>query len=219
MRKFFQPIDKRSRESMVGFLSGHFRYNTMNSWNQSTSYACNMKIHNLGLDSDITNKLYDMIQTREFYDPMDDLMHDFAEQHHYMWQAGMNGRSAGYLVLYQGGKEPSGYKSFCPSCGQKNFTSTTETGNICGVCGLPSRLDFTQTHMKVFTQPGLSTDMYEEFEDWETWQLKERVDLIQKFDKLADAMVQEALYMANHLDVEEETVYVPETRRVLVFGS
>ncbi len=44
MRTFYTPVDLRSRADMTGFLKKHFRYHTMNSWNRSTSYACNLKI-------------------------------------------------------------------------------------------------------------------------------------------------------------------------------
>ena len=39
MKKFFTPVDLRSRAAMTAYLDGHFRYPTMNSWNQATSYA------------------------------------------------------------------------------------------------------------------------------------------------------------------------------------
>ena len=53
-------------------------------------------------------------------DELKELMDNFAAEHNYRWQVGMNGRSGGYLVLYQGEITPSGYKSFCTSCGQLN---------------------------------------------------------------------------------------------------
>lgn len=37
--KFCRPVDLRSKQSMVAFLGNHPRYHTMNSWNNSTSYA------------------------------------------------------------------------------------------------------------------------------------------------------------------------------------
>ena len=52
---------------MTGFLKNHFRYPTMNSWNYSTSYACDLKIHSLGLDADLTDRLYDMLELQEFF--------------------------------------------------------------------------------------------------------------------------------------------------------
>lgn len=46
MKRFFQPVDLRSRKAMIDYLEDHFRYFTMNSWNRSQSYACNLKIYN-----------------------------------------------------------------------------------------------------------------------------------------------------------------------------
>lgn len=219
MHRFYQPVDKRSRKVMAEYLEDHFRYDTMSSWNRTTSYACNMKVYNLGLDSGVTDKLYDLIQVDAFYDPLNSLMWDFAEDHNYEWQVGMNGRSSGYLVLYEGGRKPSGYKSYCTACGQRNYTSIAESGNICGRCRAPARTDYRTTHMQTFTYPGRGTDMYEDFEDWPMWQLRDRVELVQDLDRLADAMVQEALYMAKHYSVEEETVFIEKQQRVLVSGA
>lgn len=35
--KFAKKVDTRSRQAMAEFLTNHFRYYTMNSWNGSTS--------------------------------------------------------------------------------------------------------------------------------------------------------------------------------------
>ena len=140
-RLFSKRVDKRSRAEMTAYLSGHFRDNTMNSWNRSTSYACNMKLYKLGLDQETEDKLWDMIQVPEFYEWLNERIEDFNWQHNYLWQAGWNGRSGGYLVLYQGGTKPSGYRSYCTKCGQKNYTSVAETGNWCGVCNEEARVD------------------------------------------------------------------------------
>lgn len=214
MRNFCTPVDKRSKQAMVDFLKDHFRYPTMNSWNNATSYACNMKIYNLGLDRDVQDKIYQMLDVDEFHDQMGDLLRDFGYDHGYLWQAGMNGRGGGYLVLYQGCREPSGYKSYCVRCGQQNYTSVTETGDRCGRCGQNSRRDYPQTHMRISAYPGRGTDMCEDFEDWYIDDLRERVTLVQAFDQLADHMVEEAAYMAQYRQVQEETFMVPQTRLV-----
>lgn len=215
MTVFYDSIDKRSRKSMVEYLQKHFRYHTMNSWNNSTSYACNLKIYNLGLKRKVTDKLYDLIQTKEFYNPINTLIYDFNAAHNYQWQAGFNGRSGGYLVLYQGERKPSGYKSYCSECGQKNYKSVSEDDNICGWCGEPARNDFTATHMNIHTFPGRDTDQGEDFEDWDMDSLRRRVKLVQEFDLLADSIVAEAVYMAENYEVEEKTFYVPQTRKVM----
>ena len=92
--RFFKRVDKRSRAEMTAYLAGHFRYDTMNSWNRSTSYACNMKLYNLGLGRDTENKLWDLIEVPEFYDRLNELIEEFGRRHNYLWQAGWNGRKS-----------------------------------------------------------------------------------------------------------------------------
>ena len=212
---FSQRVDKRSRAEMTAYLSGHFRYNTMNSWNRSTSYACNMKLYKLGLDRETEDKLWDMIQVPEFYERLNERIEDFNRQHNYLWQAGWNGHSGGYLVLYQGGTKPSRYRSYCTKCGQKNYTSIAETGNWCGVCNEEARVDYIKPPMQIFSFPGRDVDMDEDFEDWSLYELQQRTELVQEFDRLADDIVAEALYIAQNHSVEERTVYMPTTELVL----
>lgn len=214
-RLFSKRVDKRSRAEMTAYLSGHFRDNTMNSWNRSTSYACNMKLYKLGLDQETEDKLWDMIQVPEFYEWLNERIEDFNWQHNYLWQAGWNGRSGGYLVLYQGGTKPSGYRSYCTKCGQKNYTSVAETGNWCGVCNEEARVDYIKPPMQIFSFPGRDVDMDEDFEDWSLYELQQRTELVQEFDQLADDIVAEALYIAQNHSVEERTVYMPTTELVL----
>ena len=212
---FSRRVDKRSRAEMTAYLSGHFRYNTMNSWNRSTSYACNMKLYKLGLDRGTEDKLWDIIQVPEFYERLNERIVDFNRKHNYLWQAGWNGRSGGYLVLYQGGTKPSGYRSYCTKCGQKNYTSIAETGNWCGVCNEEARVDYIKPPMQIFSFPGRDVDMDEDFEDWSLYELQQRTELVQEFDRLADDIVAEALYIAQNHSVEERTVYMPTTELVL----
>ena len=181
MKCFYQKVDLSSRHEMTQFLLRHLRYDTMNSWNRSTSYACNLKLYGLGLDSATVDKLYDMLDTQEFFDSQHMLREQFGRDHDYRWQAAMNGRSSGYLVLYQG------------------ELRTDKEGNKQVVCF-----------------PGRSTDQGEDFEDWTTSEIRRRVRLVQSFDKLADALVQQAVEMAKQYVVEEEEFLVPQTRKILV---
>ena len=81
------------------------RYYTMNSWNLSTSLAYNLKIYNV-IDEELQNACYDLLDVDYFYeDYINPLIRDFEEKYNYEWQAGFNGRSDGYLVLYIGGIE------------------------------------------------------------------------------------------------------------------
>lgn len=110
-----------TREEMITFLRDHFRYYTMSSVNRSTSYARNVKIHNLHLTREQESKAYDLIYAEGAYGNINQILEDFAINHDQKFQIGFNGRSSGYLVLYQGGQKPSGYQSYCTRCGQLNY--------------------------------------------------------------------------------------------------
>ena len=75
------------------------RYYTMNSWNLSTSIAYNLKVYNV-IDNELQDKVYDLMNIDGFYDDINYLISDFDNEFNHIWQAGFNGRSGGYLVLY-----------------------------------------------------------------------------------------------------------------------
>jgi hypothetical protein len=108
----------RTKKAMVEYLENHFRYYTGNSWNRSTSYAANVKLHRI-MSDDLDG--YDFLQTEEAFREGKDIIRQFEERHKYEWQIFSNGRSSGYLVLYTGGMKPSGYKRYCHNCGQLNY--------------------------------------------------------------------------------------------------
>lgn len=215
MKQFYKPVDLRSRKAMEHFLKKHFRYNTMNSWNCSTSYANNVKVYNLGLTREQEDKLYSMMEVEEFYDQIHDDLMLFALEHDYLWQVGFNGRSSGYLVLYQGFTKPSGCKSFCTKCGQRNYRSVEENGCKCGRCGAEARINFTKTPVEIGVYPGQSVDMNEDFEEWDIYSLRDRVRLIQAFDRLCDRVLDHIVEMLETYDVVVKTVMRPETVKVL----
>ena len=111
---FAKEIDLNDRNAMINFLSNHFRYNTMNSWNRSTSYAHNVKLHTLDLPGNLFDKAYDFISAEcpEFDDEYYILKHDFENETGYT--IGTNGRSGGYLVLYELGTNKMGQSCVYP---------------------------------------------------------------------------------------------------------
>ena len=186
---YYKQIDKRYKETMIKFLRKHFRYNTMNSWNRSTSYANNIKLHNVDKPKDIDNDTWwEILWVTQWQNILSDLLEDFGRRHDWQWQAGINGRSGGYVVLYKGGIKPSGYQSYCTHCGQKNYQTVPE-GQVgtCGKCEAKARVNFKQTHMQLFTWPGKSID--EDFADRTLSEIRERVELVQDFDRLCETIV------------------------------
>ena len=104
MKTFHKEVDTTDRKAMVDFLKSHFRYYTMNSWNRSTAYANNVKIYNLGIeDKEVEDKIYSLAYMSEdtadvFFD-VHELIRGFVRDTGY--DAGFNGRSNGYLVMYE----------------------------------------------------------------------------------------------------------------------
>ena len=214
---YYKEIDKRYKETMGKFLRKHFRYNTMNSWNRSTSYANNIKLHSIDKPNDIDNeKWWEMIWITQWQEKLSDLLEDFGRKHEWQWQAGINGRSGGYVVLYKGGIKPSGHESYCTHCGQKNYQAVPE-GQIgtCGRCDAKARINFKQTDMQLFTWPGKDVDMRENFEDWTRSDLRERVELVQDFDRLCDNIVSAFIDICRTYRIAEEEILVPKTIKVL----
>ena len=214
---YHKQIDKRYRGTTIKFLKNHFRYNTMNSWNKSTSYANNIKLHNVDKPDDIDNDTWwEMMGITNWQNQLSDLLEEFNRKYEHQWQAGINGRSGGYVVLYKGGIKPSGYESYCTHCGQKNYQAVPDgqTG-ICGRCDAKARVNFKQTHMQVFTWPGKDIDMYEDFEDWTLSEIRERVELVQDFDRLCDDITAAYINLCQNYRVTEEEILVPKTIKVL----
>jgi hypothetical protein len=214
---FYKEVDKRYRDEMIVFLKKHFRYDTMNSWNRSTSYANNIKLHNFDKPADINEQTWwELLEITQWQERLSDLLEEFGRAYNWLWQAGINGRSGGYVVLYRGGIKPSGYKSYCTHCGQKNYQAVPEGQiGICGRCDAKARVNFKQTHMQVFSWPGKDIDMYKDFEDWTLSTLRERVELVQEFDKLCETIVEEYLYICRNYRITEEEILVPKTIKVL----
>ena len=112
----------RTKKEMIEFLSSHFRYHTLRSWNLMTSYAHNVKIYNLPWKSgDGELKAYDLVSTAQAARITQKHFDEFNRRTDYRHSIISNGRSGGYFVLIRSERTDSGYKSECPECGQLNY--------------------------------------------------------------------------------------------------
>ena len=214
---YYKEVDKRYKETISKFLRQHFRYHTMNSWNKSTSYANNIKLYNIDKPDSVDNDMWwEVLEITQWQEKLNNLLEDFGRKHNWLWQAGINGRSGGYVVLYQGGVQPSGHKSYCSHCGQKNYqvVPAGEIG-ICGRCDAKARVNFKQMHMQVFILPGKSIDEHEDFYGWTFSKLRERVELVQDFDKMCDEITKQYVEICRNYRIKEEEILVPKTIKVL----
>jgi hypothetical protein len=196
-----QTTKKKGRETMQNIK--RIRYNTGNSWNGSKSPAYNLKIHNV-INRDLQNKVFELLETDDFYSEINFLIDEFNTKNDYQWQAGFNGRSGGYLVLYRGTKTPSEHKSHCTACGQRNFTAVEDTGSQCGRCGQNTRVNFTTTQYDIGVYP------FKNIEDNEV-----PSEVLKSFRKLAVDIVKTTEAMAKECRIVEEEYTIVKTRKVL----
>lgn len=127
MNFFAKQVDMRSRNAMIEFLSKHERYDTGNSLNRRSSYAHNVKLRNLRLTPAQEQVAYDLIGSDQgVWDELDVHVSDFTRRYSGAYTIGTNGRSGGYLVLYNSHYEDTGYKSCCRTCGQLNYARVAE---------------------------------------------------------------------------------------------
>ena len=177
---FTKEIDLSNKNDMVEFLAKHPRYWTMNGWNELSSYAQNVKLHNLRLPEDISEKAYDFIdaECETYNEQLDMLLSEFTLETGYF--ANFNGRSGGYIVLYDSVREP-------------------DTGKL-----------------RVSNASIDSDCTVEDFAERSMSNLRERVELVTRFDKLCDDI--RALFIESVRDCElvPTTYYKPESRLVAV---
>ena len=214
-QQFFKDVNMDSRKDMIAFLQNHFRYHLMNSWNKTTSYANNIKIQNLCIPETTKNAFYSMLSVDDVYDINTPVLSEFMYKYDGRYQIGRNGRSGGYLVLYNGYKKQLDYKSHCTSCGQMNFTEVTDTNCKCGKCRQNTRVNFS----KLIYDYGVTfqnIDQNADFENWDTDQLLSHVQLVQDFDKTCDLYIQNLIQISEDYEIAEQTIYVPKTKSVLV---
>lgn len=108
--RFEKTVDMEDRDELVSFLKSHFRYYTANSWNRATSYANNVKLYNLNLPEKIRDKAYSLVcgevECPDWNFAVEDAFHSFLKETGY--NAGFNGRSGGYIVMYETAVDSSG---------------------------------------------------------------------------------------------------------------
>ena len=191
---------------MTDFLINHYRYNTMNSWNNSTSYANKVKIHGV-IPNELTSKVYELMESDDFYEPLNQIMSDWEHEHDHLWQAGFNGRSSGYIVLYQGYNETKTIFKFEGSQSKRDYA---DGYGWLDIEEAKKRGLYKKEIKKKGVWPGRSTDQGEDFSDWDTSSLKNRVELVQSFDKMCDEVVAQTIWMAQNQKVVEETIMIPK---------
>ncbi len=214
MKTFYRKVNLSARKAMVAFLRSHARYWTMNSWNRSASYANCVKVHRLGLTNEQLETAWDMLDMPQVYDAIHAILEEWTAKHEWQWQAGFNGRSGGYLVLYQGRLDWQNAKTAqCDECGKKTWHKQDTPCTTNGCTGTLRVL--AEPCPQIVTYSGRGLDETADFTEWSMTDLRDRVRLIQDFDRVCDeAVALFAHYCENYRAVEHE-IMVPKTVKVL----
>ena len=103
---FYKKVNKNNTKEMFNFINNHFTYYTMNSWNKLESIANNVKLYNLNLGGNWCNAL-DELFSGECSSLVDEINYQIErwEKDHPGYSLGFNGRSSGYLVMYNKEKD------------------------------------------------------------------------------------------------------------------
>lgn len=116
MKKLFQKtgVDICSAKSMFNFINEHYTYYTLSSWNGLSSIANNVKVYNLKLEGDWDVALSYLFDTNDVGDlqlEINMMIREW-EDDHPGYLIGFNGRSSGYLVMYN----KDNNRSIVPDC-------------------------------------------------------------------------------------------------------
>lgn len=100
MITFAKEVDLENEEAVFTFLKEHPLYFLMNSWNRLQIFAQNIKIYNLDVDKEISDKLFELldVDSPDVQFIFDDNISDFKEENP-GYTIHTNGRSGGYLIL------------------------------------------------------------------------------------------------------------------------
>ncbi|MBT4814329.1 MAG: hypothetical protein HON70_01445 [Lentisphaerae bacterium] len=214
MKTFLKKVDMRRRKTMTGFLRDHRRYWTMNNWNRSASYANCIKIHKLGLTTEQLENAWEMLDMPQVYDAIHVVLEEWAIKHEWLYQIGFNGRSSGYLVLYQGGLDYEHARTAqCDECWKLTWHKQ-DTPCTSDYCGGTLRV-LCKPRPQIVTYPGRGLDESGDFKDWTMDELRERVRLIRDFDQVCDTAVSVFVRFCEEYRVVEKDILVPKIVKIL----
>lgn len=224
----------RTKKDMIEYLCGHPRYHTMNSWNHSYSFSRCIKLFHITFpDGGIEDTAYSMLGVHDFMEesgfqyPLD----EWQMSHRHLWQWGTNGRSGGYIVMYQGFVKPGQHQSYCTNCGQWNFTKVapdappmevekaSAVGNQCGRCGEAARVNYDTPPPEIGCWPGRGVyedEVASRFEDHDKDSVAEVMELVWGFDEAVDDAIAAFIDYCKTHQVEAQEILVLKTIQMAV---
>lgn len=208
---FIKKLFGSTKEQMAAFLDGHARYKTMGPASASTSYANVCKVHSLGLRGSQLQKAREVLQLEGLHELISNPIRRFTEEMNGLHTVSFNGRSNGHLVLYSGEYYDPGFKSYCKGCGQRSFLVVSDGAQqSCPTCATSLTGYKRPPHFHRLHSNGIDQGMgYEDFLGLELSVLREKYDLVNRFDEVCDQVRSEFISLLEDYIVIEEQVMVP----------
>lgn len=208
---FTQKAVPKTKEGIASFLTGHPRYSINSSHIPITSYSHNVKLDRLGLTRTECDKADSIIATNDYWDELNVVLRAFQKEMNGEYQILPQGRQCGYLVLFEAEVYDPGYKSTCSRCGQLNYQEVKSSACVCGVCRAPrvnlkKPLSWSRT-LGSGIDHGVS---HEEMLDRSMGELKNRLDLVRRFDEACDSTRLAFIQLLNEFMMVEQTVMIPQ---------
>jgi hypothetical protein len=117
-------------------------------------------------------------------------------------------------VLFQGGLDYKNAKTAqCDACGKLTWHKENLPCTTTGCDGTLTVLE--KPRPQIVTYPGRGLDESEDFTEWSMDRLRDRVKIVQEFDKLCDDCVAEFVFRCENYNVVEKHIMVPRTIKVL----
>lgn len=155
---YYKRVNYNSNKECFEFLTNHFTYDTLSSWNGLRSIANNVKIYNLA-GIDLTEAL-EALEEDNYLSVNDTIR--WWEEDHPGYRVGFNGRSGGYLVLYNSDNHGHCFK---------------------GIANSPCEYDSYESWKEDVQEDWGSLKEYHDV-------LVRQVKVVQDFDKLCDNLVE-----------------------------
>ena len=152
------------------YIKNHETYWTMNSWNRLYSIANNIKAYNLGFSNAQQDKLYGFIECENFYQDINFMIENSG------LNVGVNGRSGGYLVLYN------------------------DKNNCCAIddcyCNFENYKEFLE-HEKAYVEFRIAQENCRCI-------VERDFELVKQFDELCDEIRNYVMYLIDNAKIEEK---------------
>lgn len=191
---FFTGLKERTLESKFEYIKEHFTYDIMNSWNALESIANNVKIWNLKLTNEQSDKFFELLDVDNdyIYDSLNFTIKDFEDITD--TDIFFNGRNGGYLVIVP------------------KFSKYNKNMNILDLFFSDNIYDYET--LKEFKKDSLDTSYGYTNEDINK-NLEECYYLLKSFDLLCDLLREELIYILNNAEIKEEKKMVEKIEKYI----